>query len=146
MKSWLTGCLLFWATLTPAMAATVTQEATIIAHEQAALALWESGDPSGFLQLAADDVVYFDPFLSQRLDGKAALTTYYEKLRGKIHADHYQMLNPKVQLLGTTAVLTFNFISTNAKGSHYWNCTEVYRQTASGWQIIQTHWSFAKAP
>jgi len=25
-----------------------------------------------------------------------------------------------------------------------WNCTEVFRRTAQGWRIIQTHWSWTK--
>lgn len=128
----------------PAMA-TGTED-TIISLEKNALESWEHGDPSAFLNLSAQDVVYFDPFLSQRITGKQALTRYYEQLRGKIRADHYQMVEPRVQILNDAAVLTFNFTSTNSKGPHYWNCTEVYRHDPTGWHIIQTHWSFAKPP
>jgi hypothetical protein len=58
--------------------------AELLLLERAALKRWCKGDPSGFLELCAKDVVYFDPFLDQRLDGLPALTAYYESLRGKI--------------------------------------------------------------
>jgi len=47
---------------------------TLLALENAALVRWCAGDPSGFLEICSDDVVYFDPFLEQRLDGIVALT------------------------------------------------------------------------
>jgi ketosteroid isomerase-like protein len=116
---------------------------TLLALENAALARWCAGDPSGFLEICADDVVYFDPFLDQRMDGLAALTRYYETLRGKISAERFELRNPQVQAASGMAVLTFNFVSFARDGSEFrWNCTEVYRQDPDGWRIIQSHWSF----
>lgn len=118
---------------------------TIIAMETAALDRWCKGDPSGFLEIAAADVVYFDPFLEARLDGHEALTAYYEGLRGKVSASRYELANPLVQRIGSVAVLTFNFTSYGGNGNaHRWNCTEVYRWSGSRWEIVQTHWSFTK--
>ena len=118
--------------------------ATVLALERAALDRWGKGDPSGFLKICAPDVVYFDNTLECRLDGIAALTALYEKLRGQIHVDRYEMIHPKVQLCGEAAVLTYNFAG-YAKGKVYrWNCSEVYRRTPDGWRIIQTHWSLTK--
>lgn len=119
----------------------------IITLERAALARWCRGDPSGFLEICASDVVYFDPFLPRRLDGLDALRTYYESLRGTISANRFEMLNPRVHADGSTAVLTFNFHSRNGSEKEFrWNCTEVYRRTVGDWRIIQTHWSFTGPP
>jgi ketosteroid isomerase-like protein len=118
----------------------------IIQLERHALERWCRGDPSGFLEISARDVVYFDPFLERRLDGLPALSAYYEGLRGKISAGRFELLHPRVQLVGDAAVLTFNFASSGVGGVHRWNCTEVYRRDADGWRIIQTHWSFAGPP
>ena len=41
----------------------------IIALESAALERWGNGDPLGFLEICAPDVVYFDPNLESRIDG-----------------------------------------------------------------------------
>ncbi len=116
----------------------------IIAMECAALDRWGQGDPSGFLEISAPDVAYFDPYLEKRIDGLEALTQYYEKIRGQVHIDRYELLNPQVQVCGDVAVLTFNYVSYTGESQDHWNCTEVYRRSGARWQIIQTHWSFTQ--
>jgi len=117
---------------------------TIIAMERAALDRWGNGDPSGFLEISADDVCYFDPFQESRLDGLAALTKLYESIRGQVKADSYELVNPKVQVVGDAAVLTFNYVAQTGEKIFKWNCTEVYAYRNGKWQIIQTHWSPTK--
>ena len=124
---------------------TTNVSATIIALEKSALEKWNHGNPSGYLELSAEDVVYFDPFIEHRLDGLDKLTELYEKIRGTVHVDKYEMLNPKVQAVNEMAVLTFNLFSYEGNNVYKWNCTEVYRLEKNGqWKIIQTHWSFIK--
>lgn len=130
----------------PASSACEDISAHIIGLEERALRRWCSGDPSGFLDICADDVVYFDPFQNQRIDGLSALTTYYESLRGKVSAARFELLNPRVQVVGEAAVLTFNFVSWGgSEDALRWNCTEVFRLTSGIWKLIQTHWSFTNA-
>ena len=117
-------------------------EEEILAMERAALERWCQGDPSGFLEISAADISYFDPFCERRIDGLAALTSLYESLRGKIFASKLEIIEPRVQLYGEIAVLTFRFDSSGAGGGMRWNCTEVYRRQPEGWRIVQTHWSF----
>ena len=118
----------------------------IIQLECDALRRWGNGDPSGFLELCAPDVVYFDPNLSKRIDGLEALAKYYEPIRGTIFFDRFERLNPFVQVVGDAAVLTFNYVSYSAGNQlSPWNCTEVYRRSQDTWSIIQTHWSFTKS-
>jgi uncharacterized protein (TIGR02246 family) len=124
--------------------ADITDE--LLALERAALERWCHGDPSGFLEISAPDVVYFDPFLERRLDGKDALTAYYEGLRGKVSATRWEIVAPRVQRSGDMAVLTFQFASWGGNEDRYrWNCTEVYRITDGAWRIVQTHWSFTQS-
>lgn len=118
------------------------QAAEILALERRALERWSAGDPSGFLELSAPDVVYFDPLVPSRIDGLAALTAYYAPVRGTFRLDRWELVNPHVQLAGDAAVLTYNFVSFSAaKGESRWQCTEVYRRDPVGWRIITTHWS-----
>ncbi|GMR11445.1 MAG: hypothetical protein BMS9Abin28_2277 [Anaerolineae bacterium] len=115
----------------------------IIAMECAALDRWGKGDPSGFLEICAPDVVYFDPALERRIDGRDALDKYYEVIRGKVSFERYELLNPLVQQVGDAAVLTFNYVSYGgAEDAYRWNCTEVYRRSNESWEIVQTHWSY----
>ena len=112
---------------------------TIIAIERAALDRWGQGDPSGFLEISAPDVVYFDPSLERRIDGREALTRYYEAIQGKVSISRYELINPRVQPVGD-AVLTLNYVSYGGTEDTYrWNCTEVYRRSGDRWEIIQTH-------
>ena len=121
--------------------ATATHE--VIEMECAALVRWGMGDPSGFIDICAPDVVYFDPGLERRLDGRRALAEYHEGLRGQVHFDRFELINPLLQVVGAAAVLTFNYVSyaEQAEPSR-WNCTEVYRRAGERWEIIQTHWSY----
>lgn len=121
-------------------------QTTIIAMERAALDRWGRGDPFGFLEISAADVVYFDPSLDRRIDGREALARYYDAIRGKVSIARYELINPLVQVAGDAAVLTFNYVSYGGGEDAYrWNCTEVYRRSGERWEIIQTHWSYTKA-
>ena len=116
----------------------------IISMECAALNRWIHGDPSGFLEISAPEIVYFDPYRAQRIDGLKALTALYKELWGKVLLDRYELLNPLVQVVGDAAVLTFNYVSYSRETEYRWNCTEVYRRKDDRWQIIQTHWSYTQ--
>lgn len=123
-----------------------TQEISclIIAMERAALDRWGKGDPGGFLEICAPDVVYFDPYREKRIDGLDTLTALYQEIWGKVHLDRYELLNPLVQVVGDAAVLTFNYVSYSGESESRWNCTEVYRRNGDVWQVIQTHWSYTQ--
>jgi hypothetical protein len=120
-------------------------EHEVITLERQALDRWCKGDPSGFLDISAPEVVYFDPFLQKRLDGWDSLSTYYEGLRGKVSADRFELIDPRVQDGADMAVLTFNFVSWGGNENEFrWNCTEVFQRKGAAWKIIQTHWSLTQ--
>jgi ketosteroid isomerase-like protein len=115
----------------------------IISMEKVALDRWGRGDPDGFLEISSPDVVYFDPYQDNRVDGLPALASLYETIRGKVHFDRFELLNPLVQASADLAVLTFNYVSYADDRASRWNCTEVYRRESNDcWRIIQTHWSY----
>jgi ketosteroid isomerase-like protein len=114
---------------------------TIMGLERGALERWGRGDPEGFLEISAPDLSYFDPFIERRLDGLAALRPMYDQIRGKIHIDRFEIIEPRVQVAGDVAVLTFRFKSYGGAGSIDWNTTEVYQRDQAGWRIIHTHWA-----
>ncbi len=119
---------------------------TIIDLERQALERWCHGDPSGFIEISAPDIVYFDPFVERRINCRNDLGKYYEPLRGKIQTDTFELINPLVQLIDAAAILTYNFRSVGTNGTEQrWNCTEVYRRDVAGWRIIQSHWSLTNA-
>ncbi len=117
----------------------------IIGMERAALERWNHGDPYGFLEISHPDVVYFDPSQERRLNGLAALTSLYEPVGGQIRVDRYEIIDPKVQVYGDVALLTYNYLSERQGETQHWNCTEVYlKSPGSPWRIVHTHWSRTK--
>jgi ketosteroid isomerase-like protein len=121
------------------------QAAVIIAMERSALDRWSKGDPDGFLEISDPDVVYFDPFVERRLNSRDELKALYDSLRATMTPlDRYEMIDPKVEVAGDMAVLTFNFVSYSSVGAMRWNTTEVYRRKGNQWRIIHTHWSLTQ--
>jgi len=120
----------------------------IMALESAAMERWRRGDPYGFADLSAPDVTYFDTGTPKRLDGLEALKAEYAKRAGKIHYDVMDFIDPRIQVHGDAAVLTYRFLSTslNPDGSIRsrtpWNCTEVFAKIDGSWKIVHTHWSY----
>ena len=121
--------------------------AKIIATERAALDGSDRGDVGMFLELSAPDVVYVDPSLQQPIVGHTALAAYYAtvfKPEAKPTVAG-EMLNARVQVLGGTAVLTFNYIVKKLGTGEVvrrWNSVEVYNKQRGEWRIVNTHWSF----
>jgi len=113
--------------------------------EVAAMHRWLDGDPDGFLELSADDVVYTDPFMSGWLIGKPELKANYDQIRGKVHADRFEFVQPHVTQIGEAAVLTYDLVSWGEEEVR-WHCTETFRRDNDQWRIVATHWSFQPAP
>jgi len=123
--------------------------AEVVALERAALDRWGTGDPTGYVELFADDITYFDPVQERRLDGRAAMVALMDSIAGKIRVDRYDMQRPLVQQYGDVALLSFNLVSYRTddgreRAISSWNSTEVYRRTLQGWRIIHSHWSYIR--
>lgn len=116
----------------------------ILAIERGAFERWAKGDLNGFLDASDPEVDYFDPFLDARLEGLTALRELYNKGQGKVHVEHWEMINPRVVVSGDMGVLTFNFASYREGKTERWNTTEVYRRKNGKWKIVHTHWSLTK--
>lgn len=122
----------------------------IIAMEKAALDRWGKGDVTGYFEIMADDITYFDPNVDKRVDGISAIRAYIGPFAGKIKIDRYEMVAPHVQVAGDVAVLSFRIINYAKQPdgketvANRWNTTEVYRRTGDTWKISHSHFSFTK--
>jgi hypothetical protein len=120
-------------------------EDMIIAKEKAALDRWKTGDTFGFIDIAADEITYFDPGLEKRCTGKKEFHDHLSSFNGSFSFPDYELLNPQVQLHGDIGILTFNFVGTSNDGKKdLWNTTEVYQLIDSDWKMISSHWSQTK--
>jgi uncharacterized protein (TIGR02246 family) len=131
-------------------AAVDTPPEDIIAIERAALDRWGKGDPQGYLEIMADEVTYFDPTQEKRVNGRGAMVKMLEPLTGKIKVSRFDMIAPRVQRHGDSALLTFNLVSyiKAPDGKEIavarWNSTEAYGRIDGQWRIVHSHWSYIK--
>jgi ketosteroid isomerase-like protein len=121
---------------------------TIVAQLQAAMKRWYKGDPSAYGELFADDLTYFAPVTGGRLQGISALKDLFAPIEGKINVPRFEMLNPKLQLLGDVGVLTYHLdeYASDGPASTRWNATEVYHRIGEQWRIMHAHWSARPNP
>ncbi len=147
MLKFLTAALAAAVITAPAFAEDVA--ATIVAMERAVLNGSDRGDAEAALKLSAPDVVYMDPWQERPIVGIADLTAYYATVF-KLEATPTvagEMSNIQVQVLGGTAVLSFNYVMKKIDGGSVvrrWNAVEVYNKRDGAWRIVNTHWSFTQ--
>lgn len=134
------GAILVAATALPARAEDIATK--LIAMERAMLERSDRGDRKAGLEISAPDVVHQDPFNDKPIVGLPALTAYYASLPAGSAAPG-QMTNESVQVMDGIAVLSFHYVS-HFGVDRDWNCTEVFRKTADGWRIVNSHWSLIK--
>ncbi|HNQ24871.1 MAG TPA: nuclear transport factor 2 family protein [Phycisphaerae bacterium] len=126
-------------------------QTTIVSMERAALDRWGKGETAAYTDIYAQEITYFDPDLTGRVDGLPAMRELLAPYEGKIKVERYDMINPKVQVHGDVAVLSFNLIDylRTPEGTittEAWNSTEVYARIGGKWRIIHSHWSYPKPP
>jgi len=118
----------------------------ILAMERQAMEGWLQGNPDPALAILDPEVTYFHVPLEKRLDGLPAVRAFFELYRGKPLFDKYEMLEPKVQVSGDVAILTYQLAIQNGSVASRWNSTEVYKHKKEGWRVIHAHWSRVSTP
>ena len=105
-------------------------------------------DPTTYLELFADKATIFDAWTLDRFDD-GAINDYLMAFKGQIPILDYEILNPRVDLYGETAVFVFNVNCTNPKDGSVviaWKGTAVFRRTRDSWERVHAHFSTAVAP
>jgi len=117
----------------------------IVALERSALDKWSQSDPSGYIDIGAEDVTWFDfePGKQLRIDGLEAFRNYLMPLGALVPPHTYEMLNPKVQIYGNVGILTFQWSASTKDGEPLpkWKSTSVYGKEKEKWRMVHAHWS-----
>lgn len=97
------------------------------------------------MSTVADDYTEFNPVFPTRVDGKALATKMAEVGDGA-NTLMAEMQNPKVQVYGDTAILTYNYagMSKSASGEispSLAKSTRVYVKTGDEWKLVHAHFS-----
>lgn len=125
--------------------------AQIIAREKASFEAWQRKDKAFFADFMADDSTYFsfmNPYLET--DPKANFLPKFEKYAEMFKFNDYQMYNPRVQVYGDTAILTYNSSVSASMGGQPINytakVTSVYAKQGNTWRVVHAHESVNPAP
>ncbi len=116
----------------------------VIARERASFDAWRRKDKAFFAGFMADDATYFgmmNPYLET--DPKENFLPKFEQLTEMFKMLDFQMYNPRVQVYGDTAVLTYNAAATVNMGGrtmHYTSkMTSVYVRQNGVWRVVHGH-------
>lgn len=118
----------------------------LVELERSALDKWFAGDVSGYRELwSRRSFTYFDGARTERVEDHDTIEEFLDQLDGKLHADTYDLQNPRVQFGADMALLTFQlFADTNLIDMKY-NCVELYQlEDDSQWRIVHSTWSFIR--
>jgi ketosteroid isomerase-like protein len=100
----------------------------------------------------ADDYTEFNPDYPVRIDGKAINDALYEALaRSGERSVIGEMMNPKVQVYGNTAILTYNYVGVlqGKDGQTHANAaksTRVYVKMGDQWKLVHANFAPVLAP
>jgi len=118
----------------------------VIGLEKGALDKWFKGDTSGYLNLwSQKDFSYFDSSKEHRVDSYAEIKKFVlDNVEGKLFADTYDFEDPRVQINGDTAILTYQLYAKTSLNEMRYNCIEIYQKEDDGWKVIHSTWSFIR--
>lgn len=142
MKTALMFCAIALTCAAPALADS-NEAATkqVLDLERAAMDGWAKGDPGPALEVLDPEITYIHSAGGTRLDGLEAVRALFEEYRGRPLFDRYEIVDPKVQVAGDVAIVSYELVRHNGDASSRWYGTEVYQRKADRWRVIHAHWS-----
>jgi len=102
-----------------------------------------ASDPTAYTELFADKVTYFDPWQDKYTEDGAVKESIMA-FKGKIPILDYQIVNPRLDLYGDTAIFVFNLeYSDPASGKvlGVWKGTTIFTRAKGSWEKVHAHWS-----
>ncbi|MCA1633251.1 MAG: nuclear transport factor 2 family protein [Acidobacteria bacterium] len=116
----------------------------VIAREKESFSAWQRKDKAFFTGFMADDATYFgamNPYLET--DPKVNFLPKFEQMTEMFKMLDFQMYNPRVQVYGDTAILTYNSAATVNMGGRVMNytgkMTSVYVKQGDTWRVVHGH-------
>lgn len=118
--------------------------AQLIAREKAAVEAWQKKDKAFWMDYMAEDSTAFfpqNPYLES--DPKVNFFPKFEQYTEMMKVLDAQMYNPRVQVYGDTAILTYNGASSVNFGGRVMNYTNkvttVYVRQGNSWRVVHVH-------
>jgi hypothetical protein len=107
---------------------------------------WASGDPMGFLECAAKDIIWSDDLGAQnRVKGYEALNTYLEAFKGQIPPHQHELIEPVFQYYDDLVIVSYRYQGIfEGEPANPWKVTSVYRYSDGDWLSVHENWTEVK--
>ncbi|HEX8706875.1 MAG TPA: nuclear transport factor 2 family protein [Pyrinomonadaceae bacterium] len=118
--------------------------AQVIAREKATFEAWQRKDKAYIADSMADDATYFGPMSPYlETDPKINFLPKFDQYMETFKFNDFQMYNPRVQVYGDTAILTYNSsVSVTMSGqpmNYTAKVTAVYNKQGNTWRLVHGH-------
>ena len=116
----------------------------LVARERAAFEAWQRKDKAFYADYMADDATYFGPMSPYlETDPKVNFLPKFEQYAERYKIVDWQMYNPRVQVYGDVAILTYNNMATIDMGGRPFQATgkvtQVYQKQGNTWRVVHGH-------
>lgn len=107
---------------------------------------WSNGEPMGYVECAANDIVWLDELGALKpIRGSEALKEYLETFRGKVPAHKFELLEPVFQVYNDIVIVTYRYQGIfDGQPGNPWKITSVYRYENGDWLSVHENWSEVK--
>jgi ketosteroid isomerase-like protein len=124
-------------------AALKTTEESILAGERAAWEARKSGQTSALENYFAENASYFDDSQAYRVRGKQEVLRGWAGLATETRLRSWHMLDPRVQVLGDTALLTYYFTESGIAAGKEFNkagkISVIFVRENGSWRALHYH-------
>jgi hypothetical protein len=124
------------------------EEAKAVVMEKITLAAekWSKGEPTGYADCAAKDIVWLDELDALKpISGSAALKKYLANFKGQIPAHEFELLDPLFQVYDDIVIVTYRYQGIfEGEPGEPWKVTSVYRYIDGDWFSVHENWSEVK--
>ena len=109
---------------------------------------WSSGDPTGFLEVVAEDVIWMDDLGAMiPISGKENLVPYLEGFKGVIPKHNKEIYNFIFQYYGDIVIVNYRYQGTmDGVKADPWKITAVFKYADGDWVSVHENWSEVKPP
>ena len=107
---------------------------------------WAAGDPMGFVECAAPDIIWSDDLGAQnRVIGYEELNSYLEAFKGQIPPHQHVLIDPVFQFFDDVVVVSYRYQGTfEGEDAAPWKVTSVYRYADGDWLSVHENWTEVK--
>jgi len=107
---------------------------------------WASGDPMGFMECAAQDIIWIDDLGAQNsVSGYDTLAKYLENFKGQIPPHEHELLDMVFQYYGDIVIVNYRYQGIfDGEPADPWKVTSVFRYQDGDWLSVHENWSLIK--